>query len=275
MINFETENLIIVCYPNGAGGKFLINCLGLSDSAVFQDARIAQAQMDGNFNQLNKINCLKEQLQKITVKWNDLALGCIQLFAVNNEDYYHYSAEKIQLLDFNNTVVNVSTSGLKFFIVAHWPSQLDSYCKVWKNAKIIYFKNCKEFVRHRSIAIIQDRWNMVRGPNWPKQAPESFNEFDLLPAFVKQELENKFFVFKLELEHYIRNNDFKFVNHEELLTQYPKALVWNTNNYFSIDATVNEIKKIYSILNLNNFNEDLIREYYKLWINKLDEIKNK
>ena len=35
--NFNTNKLIIVAYPMGAGGKFLINCLGISEDACLQD----------------------------------------------------------------------------------------------------------------------------------------------------------------------------------------------------------------------------------------------
>ena len=49
-MNYETNKIIFICYPPGAGGKFLINCLGLSDSAVLQHQ--------------NYINFTKEQKQK-------------------------------------------------------------------------------------------------------------------------------------------------------------------------------------------------------------------
>ena len=35
--NYNTDKLVIVAYPIGAGGKFLINCLGISEDACLQD----------------------------------------------------------------------------------------------------------------------------------------------------------------------------------------------------------------------------------------------
>ena len=54
-IDFNTNNIVIVFYPRFAGGKFLINCLGLSDDAVFQNAKLAENQLNGKFTIDNKI----------------------------------------------------------------------------------------------------------------------------------------------------------------------------------------------------------------------------
>jgi len=55
LVNFDTENLIIVCYPKNAGGKFLVNCLGLSDQSLFQSADLSVMQLNGLFDYSQKI----------------------------------------------------------------------------------------------------------------------------------------------------------------------------------------------------------------------------
>ena len=84
MINFDTRNLIIVCYPGGAGGKFLINSLGLSDDCVFQDADLASRQLQQDFTPADKFSYLTNKINKVTGEWHDLDLGCVQLFGVTN-----------------------------------------------------------------------------------------------------------------------------------------------------------------------------------------------
>ena len=85
MINFDTNNIVIVSYPANAGGKFLINCLGISDLAVFQDATLAEQQLDGKLSIDDKIEYLSNTVINSTKNnWNDLHLGCIQLFGVDN-----------------------------------------------------------------------------------------------------------------------------------------------------------------------------------------------
>ena len=103
-INFNTDNLIICCYPSGAGGKFLINCLGLSDDAVFQSHILAEKQLNLNFSQFNKMEYLDTELKKITSNWNDLNLGCEQLFGIPNHSYFAMSSKLIKnAFDFNET----------------------------------------------------------------------------------------------------------------------------------------------------------------------------
>ena len=277
MINFETKNLIIVCYPATAGGKFLINSLGLSDNAVFQDSLLAQKQVNSEFTQPDKVNFLMDNL-KNTTKWNDLHLGCQQFFGINNELYYQYPPEVIKTLFFNKIVDTTSNSNLKFFIVAHWTTICRHYLDVWPNAKIIYFKNCENFInfcQRTSLAEtwLAEAWNSIRGSDWP-DVPQTIDQYENLNPDILAELKNNFFSFNSILSGSY-NNKCLLDYHTTKSEQYPSAITWDTDNYFSTDKTIYEIKKLYDILNLNNFNEVAIREYHKHWINKLEELKNK
>ena len=42
MINFNSDNPIIIQFPRFAGGKFISNCLSLSKHAVPQDKKLAE-----------------------------------------------------------------------------------------------------------------------------------------------------------------------------------------------------------------------------------------
>jgi len=220
MMNFDTENLVMVCYPQEAGGKFLVNCLGLNDQSVFQSGLLVEKQLKGKFTVEEKFNFLKTQLSNVKKHWNDLGLGCVQLFGIDRKSYITYSSvEECKNFDFNPEIFLLSQLDLKFFIVAHDNIYASKIIQLWRNAKIILFFNSNNFIK----------WRYDRDSS-------EFGDIEVLP--------------KNNIIHYFDNDI-----------------------YFNSDHTVSEIKLLYDKLNLLNFNEPMIREYHKLWIEKLKEIK--
>jgi len=69
----ETK-LLVVSYPFGAGGKFLLNCIGMSKGCVLQD----KALLDCNYQ--SAWEEIQSRFPTPGSKWNDLNLGCLQLF---------------------------------------------------------------------------------------------------------------------------------------------------------------------------------------------------
>jgi hypothetical protein len=51
--------------------------------------------------------------------------------------------------------------------------------------------------------------------------------------------------------------------------------VWDTNWYFSEEDTVSHIKELYDLFGFNDFNVDVVTEFYRKWISKLDEFSLK
>lgn len=216
MINFETENLIVFGYTGWAGGKFLINCLGLSDDAVLQDAEIAEQQLNGNLDSNDKATIIFDKLSKTTV-WNDLGMGCGQLFKISNERYLEKN--NFEKFDFHSVIEKLSNGNKKFFIVAHDYRYYNQYLKLWKNAKIIVINNSTKFKKWRvNNTIMADTWDIATTNNW-----------------------------------YPVKNVLQFINNDV---------------YFNEDATINVIQELYQILHLSGFNEEFIRKYYRLWIEK-------
>lgn len=141
MINYDTHHLVIVCYPGYAGGKFLINCLGLSDRAVLQDQELARKQLDGQLATEEKLNLLEQRLAETQEEWLDLNLGCVQLFG---------ASPLTQFDNFNPVIDRLSNSNKYFFMVLHDAKQLDRYLTVWPNAKVIILNNSAEFIKSRN-----------------------------------------------------------------------------------------------------------------------------
>ena len=67
-LNYDTSNLVVFQFPRYAGGKFVQNCLGLSDHMVFQKQSLAQAQIDGNFSFEDKKEYILEYQQQEDIK---------------------------------------------------------------------------------------------------------------------------------------------------------------------------------------------------------------
>jgi hypothetical protein len=264
MINFNTENLIIVCYPRHAGGKFLINCLGLSDNAVFQDSELVEKQLTGKFNVNDKFLYLRSKLQDTKNSWRDLDLGCNRLYGFRNL-IYRLGPEIVKNLDFNSVIDELSNSNKKFFIVSHYPIEIWNHRRVWPNAKIIYFKNCANFMKFRNPAhdkAYASHWELIRGADWPLYYPKNIDDYNKLSPSIKSEL-----------------NQFNWKDHQVLLQDqsvnlYPEAIVWDTDNYFSIDKILEKLKNLYKIYDLGEVNESMIKEYYRLWVDKLIELRD-
>ena len=52
-----------------------------------------------------------------------------------------------------------------------------------------------------------------------------------------------------------------------------ESISWNVSWYFDEDKTVEKIKNLYQELGLDDFNEEYIRQYYRLWLQVLDKLK--
>jgi len=269
MIDFDTENLVIVCYPRNAGGKFLINSLGLSDDAVFQYDKFVVQQLNGEFTPDDKFDYLVNAISQKTV-WNDLDLGCTQLFGINSHEYMFYPPEVIKQARFYPIISTLSKTNKKFFIIAHHTRLLDQFLMVWPNAQVIIFKNCQNFISHRTKNPFIDNWNLIKGADWPT-TPSNLIEYNQLSDAIKFEVEQ---IFNLQIkEHFIWQSAILDYYEKNILQYNNRAIYVDNNMYFSQEETINQIRELYSVLGLSGFNKTNISKYYNMWINKLLELK--
>ena len=231
MLNFQTNNLVIACYKQGAGGKFLLNSIGLSKHAVLQDAKLATAQMNGTLSPMQKQNLLLGRLEEINVSWSDLNLGCHQLFETMSSDYFTKFTEVPQTFVFGDAVKNLSNSNLKFGLVAHLHTLLVRQLQVWPNATVIFFKNQEKFIE-------TFRTEFTR-PLWPLESE-------------RQQLAQ-------EQESLIEKN----------ISSTNQCLTWDCNWFYDEQLTLSNIKNIYYSLEMDDFDESLISAYYRKWIEKM------
>jgi len=148
-INFNSDKLVIMTYQRGAGGKFLINCLGLSKDAVLQDKDLAQKDLEGTLTPEDKFNLLIERINKIEDKWNDLGLGCYQLLGVHDQLFRKEFSKEERKKCYRDVVKLLSNSNKLFFIVQHRVDWVEDIVNEWPNAKVVAVDHSYEFARSR------------------------------------------------------------------------------------------------------------------------------
>jgi hypothetical protein len=156
------DKIVIVCYTPMAGGKFLINNLGLNDRAVFQDATLARRQINGDFSYNDKLRYLSDQLENTLkiAQWTDLGLGCDRLFGFRSLEY-QIKYPKILVNQFDPTIQEIISENLFLFLVAHNTTALRSMLNFWTNAKVIRLSNSGNFINTRTTDVDTRRWGKL------------------------------------------------------------------------------------------------------------------
>ena len=242
--NFNTSNLIVFQFPRYAGGKFVINCLGLSDNMVLQKQSLAQKQIDETLSLEDKKKYIIEYLswEDAADGWADLRLGDVELF-VNDEKQntevamYHLSLGK-QDDDINDTVKFLSQQEDRHLLFPMINHSDTVYRGRYPNAKVIQFKNNDDFVRTRT-SLLRDNQMPRDEEQWNNVANEISDEF-------KE----------------------KFGKNATFVLQKEADFLWDTNWFNSVEDTLAGLQSLYRFLNLNDWNKvkEFIEEYYCLWI---------
>ena len=139
--NFDTDKLVIVAYPMGAGGKFLINCLGVSEVACLQDWELY------NLTPKQKKQLILDRLAS-TPKgtWQDLDLGCFKMFE-NNLD--GMTVKEIHSIDWEfQKIVDISNGSKYYFQVTHNAQDYVELVNAFPNTRTINFVNSNQLKRN-------------------------------------------------------------------------------------------------------------------------------
>ena len=261
MINFNTDKLILIYYPSGAGGKFLKNSLGLSDFSVFQSSTLADDQINGKFSKLDKINYLINELDNMHDKWNDLNLGCWELAGpaaagVASLKIMNLNDNIRQYFEFFKVIEDLTNKNYYFFLGCHDITELAKTANFWPNAKIIEFINYGPF-QEKYRKINDNNYSIVKGSDWPKKFP-SIDEYLNLDKNIQEEIITYYPGFE-----YFKNNS----------SQAKRVIFqWDTENYMSYDKTLRDFKELCSILKLHDIDFNSFELYYRRWVDKLCEL---
>ena len=139
--NFKTDKVVIVGYPMGAGGKFLINCLGVSNGACLQDWDLY------DLTSAEKKELILDRLENTPAgTWNDLDLGCFKQFE-NNLD--GMTAEEIHAIKWEFTkLLDISNGDKYYFQATHDEQDYVQLTHAFPNARTINFIKCSKLKRH-------------------------------------------------------------------------------------------------------------------------------
>jgi len=145
-INFNTYNVILVFFPAYAGGKFVSNCLSLSDNVLPQDINYACELIDDSTPE-RRLEIIKSTLPPASdmLKWREYELGDHRLYGtifrlygtIFNEKHPYDKAAVYPAMS------KVIDSQKYFFFMGHF--HLDTILALWPNAKILVLENFKEF----------------------------------------------------------------------------------------------------------------------------------
>jgi hypothetical protein len=299
MTNFECDKIIILHYEIGSGGRFLANSLGLSDKCTFTNSKLSEMQLNGKFDSIKKIKYLNRALENTDKKWRDLYLLDKDWTGIDYDIHFHFDENQLREFKYNNIFSKLTEVNEKIlFLNTHSNHELSILLKVWKNAKVISFKNTKLFLLVRRFKsdynLFVKIWNLISNKNLPDvpYSKEQFYNMDQkVLKVVSDNLKDKNFIetLKKELSGDLNKNVPKSFNEYKKLSREKKYIlkkeynnndflvkdsffVWDVNWYFEEDECIEKLKILYDKLSLNDYNESYLRMYYNSWITKLDNI---
>lgn len=262
--DYDTDRLIIVSYAPGAGGKFLINSLGLGNNAVLQHQDLCNQQLDNNLSTIAKFQLLSSRLDNVTTKWDDLGLGCQMLFGKTTPKFglapeINPTEEPLVITE---TIKKVIEKNWYFFVVAHTPRHKQQLLTEWPNARTLnlYNKSYKFFDTYRT-SKLQKYWKTVAGASWPADPPTTISELKNLPNHIQDELKNRF-------QNEIYKHGCLYFNDSVNDTD------WNIDWFLDEEATISNIEKLYNHFGIENFSRDLICQYRAKWLSVLVKLKS-
>jgi hypothetical protein len=225
-----------------AGGKFLINSIGLSDDAVFQSSSLINQQLQGDFGTNQKLKYLLDALADTPKQWDDLGLGENEIF---NGDI---AVNLVKVFKKHHIILGI-----------HSIPELQNYLTTYPNALIVLFTNSAQFIEHRNNMDLNDirtsKWNSIKEKDWNKTIPnELSNEITniisdkhpnainvISPTTFEQEL--------IKFTHGIQN----------------KQITWDCEWYTDINTTLKNIKKLYEYIQISDVNSRYLELYYNAW----------
>jgi len=193
------NNITIVYYPGGAGGKFLICTLALNDKSVFQEAVLTEYQLEGKFTVEKKVEYIKDRLEnsKKIKQWTDFDTGCTNFFGFKSDSFYTTYFDILELR-INSAVRRAIKHQKQIFAIAHSTQELETLLSFWHNANVIIFENYKNFISQRKHLKkeknedLKNYWNIIKGNDWPELPPESLSDLENISPEIKKELHEVF-----------------------------------------------------------------------------------
>lgn len=270
-ISNRSDQVIVTVYPQGTGGKFILNCLALGKGFLLQDQQLALQQINDQLDSQGVIALLLARIVDTKASWHDLGLGDQEFFGQDFLTQLHSTNPVEKLPDIVHQALN---NGFKIPAVAHTKHQLFRLLEVFSDAKIVAFINTGNFYHYR-YNDINVCWKQIKGPDWPIRAPESKQEFDLFPEWVRNEITRDFGFIVSKLSRPLS------MTVDEIEQQYTQALInhknftWDCGWFYGNDADfVHNCRELYDYVQISGFCADRVLKLRCAWLDKLKELRD-
>jgi len=146
-INYQTNHLIIINYPAGAGGKFISLCLSVAESVLHQDYYLGKNKIKKKLDEIGSFNISSKVLNK-SLKGQHFELGCEQFagFNVGSKKEQEYLA---------NDLCRHCTNQKEYFFCMMNCDFINKW-EDYLNSKHIILKNYAWILNQRNKKIPQD-----------------------------------------------------------------------------------------------------------------------
>jgi|APSaa5957512576_1039674.scaffolds.fasta_scaffold19023_3 hypothetical protein len=260
-----SDNAIIVHFPIYAGGKFIINCLAMSKYSLLLSCNTVDELIAEPDNYNLRYNAILKTLPPVSdmKQWvSKYEFSDQQAYGI---EYNNWKEGRVTLLSVMNA--NIVKSEMKFFMSAHSIGLVNMIQEMWHDATVISLVRYEEFQQisyklkgdtTRSIDNANEdiiKYNMLRGYEWP-----AWEEFQMAGYNVTQ--------LKSEYPEHILDEIREFYPIDDV----NKHLVFDMSCIFDKDRFLVLMQRLYKQLSFDDFNKDLIHNYYMRYIN-LHKIK--
>jgi hypothetical protein len=291
-INFNTDKIVIVYYPSGTGGKFLLNCLALGSNSVFQDVHLVNTQFTQGLSGKQKLQILLARLNATTTHWNDLGMGNLALYGFPNTRYLEYYPEHKEIWPFNEIIQNIIEHNNYFFLISHTPKYLEAMSNVWPNARLIIFENYDQFLKHNRPESVTNPivnyadtlqqqllkyWKAIRDSSWPELPPTTVNELNLLPTYIVEEINQTFSeiyrYFQTDTTPTVVDGSITIANHlNRIINNKHNVLRWDVDKNYNELTISDSVLELAKKIGIENIDSEDVKCYYINWKNTLQRL---
>jgi len=268
-------------YPQYAGGKFIMNCLSLSQHCVPMDIESCEYLLKHPVDYAYRLSSIMKTLphKNNMSQWFD--------YEFNNQDFYDDASflfkseffvfDRMQKgivynYGIDNRISNLIDKNMDFFAETRSNNfeHISQYVSLWPNSKIILLTNCQKFQEIASFKKnksqkkysaanycgneCEEKYNALKGNSWPSWElfQQNYYNIDRIAKHITID--------------------------QDIITEIKQFYPWYNisnpifnldvdNTFFDKDNFFICIKKLYNWLGYDDFNEDLLLQYYTAYIN--------
>jgi hypothetical protein len=249
--DYNSDKNIIISYPEGCGGNFLLNCLYFNDSSSCTTSPFLTTPKCTDIS-VSTLDNIEEKLNYIISETEDQSIWTDPIIKLNC---------KVQ--DHKILITTGHLSGIEDTLL----EGLQAYLNLWQYFHL--YPNCKTIIYYKNTKLFKCLREYEKYSPWVGDKSVGVGTVkQTILSFIKKSQETKKKLIDL-------CNDEDQVYSHCYIDSKITCHVWDTNWYFSEKDTIDHIEELYELLSLPGFNENAISKYYNVWIKTLDDLKTK